>query len=248
VVRFLAAGLLLIPFTPQFFRWAGMRTELKWLAAGFTGITGYYLAENAALSLTQATDVGLIVTTIPLLTAVASHLSGGERWTARIGGGALVAALGVVAVMGNGMVLGLDVVGDGLALGAALAFTAYSLVIRGLPSQTPALVTVTRSFLWGTFLALPVLAFDGGIPPVETLFLPQVGWSMLFLVVAASGLAYALWNRAIRLLGPVKTNTYIYVVPVVNTILGAVVLGEPITALTLVGSGLIVGGVVWSSR
>jgi len=219
------------------------------MVAGFTGVTAYYLAENGALALTQATDVGLIVTTIPLLTALASHVSGhADRWTAKVGGGALLAGTGVVVVMGNGLTLGREPWGDLLALGAALAFTAYSFVIRGLPAGTPSLVTVARSFLWGTLFALPVLPFDGGWPRWEALATPAVWESLVFLVVAASGVAYALWNRAIHILGPVKTNNYIYLVPLVNTAMGAVVLGEPMTALTLLGSALIVGGVVWAAK
>lgn len=249
VIRFLAAGVLMVPFARGFFRWAGAKTEVLWLAAGFTGVTAYYLAENLALARTQATDVGLIVTAIPLLTVLAARWAGpGTRGRKGAWAGSVLAAAGGLAVLANGWNLGLDLWGDLAAFGAALAFTAYSLVIRRLPEGTPALVTVARSFFWGAALALPVLAFDGGWPRAEVLGSPGVLGSLGFLVVAASGAAYALWNRAIRVLGPVKTNHYIYVVPLVNTALGALVLGEPVTVLTAAGGLLIVGGVVWGAR
>jgi len=248
VVRFLAAGVMLVPFARGFFRWYGAGVEGRWLAAGFTGVTAYYLAENWALNLTQATDVGLISTTIPLLTALGAALIGAERWRRAQGAGALVAGLGVVAILGNGAALGLDPWGDLLALGAALAFAAYSLVIRGLAPGTPALVTVARSFLWGTALAAPALVWDGGLPRWEVLARPDNAAALGFLVILASGLAYALWNRAIARLGAVRTNNYVYLVPLVNTALAALFLAEPLTPLTVLGSALIVAGVFWALR
>ena len=247
-VRFLAAGLVLVPFARGFFRWAGWKTEARWMAAGLTGVTAYYLAENTALALTRATDVGLIVTVIPLLTTLAAaFVTRGEKLSVRVWAGTLTAFAGVFAVMGKDLSLGQSPTGDLMALGAALAFTAYSLVIRKLPPGTPALVTVARSFLWGVVFSLPVLGFDGGWPRWEVLGAPEVLGPLAFLVLAASGAAYALWNRSIRILGPVKTNNYIYLVPLVNTVLGALVLGEPVTPETLLGCGLIVGGVVLGS-
>lgn len=247
VIRFFSAGLILLPFSRGFFRWSGWRTELRWFAAGTTGVTAYYLAENVALARTSATDVGLIVSTIPLLTAVAwfwktkRSLAGGT-WT-----GLAAASLGVMVTMGNGLILGRQPLGDLLALGAALSFTVYSLVIRDLPADAPPLVTVTRSFLWGTAAALPFLVFDGGWPRESVLFSLPVLESLVFLTLAASVAAYALWNHAIGVLGVVKTNAYIYTVPVVNTALGAWLLGESITVLTVVGCALVVGGVAWGN-
>lgn len=248
VVRFLAAGAMLVPFARGFFRWWGWMVEVRWMAAGFTGVTAYYLAENWALSLTLATDVGLLSTTIPLLTAVGASLTRGEPWRASRGWGALVAGLGVVAVLGNGAHLGLNLGGDLLAFGAALTFAAYNLVIRGLPTATPALTTVARTFLWGTVLAAPALAWDGGLPRWEVVVKPANLLALGFLVVLASGAAYALWNRAIARLGAVGTVNYVYLVPLVNTALAATLLGEPLTPLTVVGFGLIVVGVFWSTR
>jgi len=246
VVRFLGAALVLLPFSRGFFRWAGWRTEFWWFLAGLTGVTSYYLAENAALARTSATDVGLISTTIPLLTALASRfVEKGDRLSVRTWTGIIAAAFGVFIVMGNGLILGRQPWGDALALGAALAFTAYSLVIRKLPQGVQPLVTVTRSFFWGTLAALPFLSIDGGWPPVSVLASLPVLESLTFLTLAASVVAYALWNRAINILGMVKANAYIYTVPVVNTALGAIFLAEPVTLLTVAGCALVIGGVAW---
>lgn len=248
VLRFAAASLLMVPFAQGFFQWAGWKTEARWAAAGLTGVTAYYLCENAALALTTATDVGLLVTTIPLMTLAAARFGPNRTETGpRLVVGSALALGGVVLVLGWSVNLRLSWAGDLLALGAAGAFTAYSLVIGGLPSGTHPLVTVARSFLWGTLAALPFLGLEGPWPGAETFLRPEVGGGLAFLILAASGAAYASWNSALRVLGPVKTTNYIYTVPVVNTALGALVLGEPVTALTLAGCGLIVGGVAWGA-
>jgi len=248
VVRFAAAAGLLIPFTRGFGRWYGRATEVRWAAAGLLGVTAYYLAENGALALSSATNVGVLVSTIPLWTAAASRWRArGERWTGRQALGSAAAVVGIALVMGPGLSVGRGWAGDLLALGAAAAFTAYSLVIRDLPVGTPPLMTVSRSFVWGTLAALPVLAFDGGWPDATVLVTPAVLGPLAFLAVAASALAYLWWNFALRTLGTVTTNAYIYTVPVVNTALGVLVLGEALTPVTAAGCALIVAGVAWGA-
>lgn len=248
VLRFAMAGLVLVPFCRGWARWWGWRTELTWAVAGVLGVSLYYLAENQALTLTTATNVGLISTTIPLWTVVAECLRRPRQPVGpRVWGGSAAALLGLVVVMGKNLSLGQAPLGDLLALGAALSFTAYSLVIRGLPDGTPALVTVARSFCWGAAVALPFVGLDGPLPSPGLLARFEVWGPLLFLVLAASVAAYALWNRAIRVLGPVTTNGYLYAVPVVNTALGALMLGEPVGWTTVVGCGLIMGGVAWAA-
>jgi len=51
-----------------------LRTELKIAAAGFLGITLYFLCENTALSFSTASNVALLCSTAPLLTGVVSHI------------------------------------------------------------------------------------------------------------------------------------------------------------------------------
>jgi drug/metabolite transporter (DMT)-like permease len=60
--------------------------------------------------------------------------------------------------------------------------------------------------------------------------------NLLFLGLGASALCFVTWNRAVNLLGAVKTSVYIYLVPVITVIASALILHEQITWITLLGT------------
>jgi drug/metabolite transporter (DMT)-like permease len=70
----------------------------------------------------------------------------------------------------------------------------------------------------------------------------------LYLGIAASGLCYVTWNKAMDILGAVKTTVYIYLVPVVTLIFSYFVLDERLTAISLGGCVLILIGLVISEK
>jgi len=59
--------------------------------------------------------------------------------------------------------------------------------------------------------------------------LPALG-ALLFLGVLASAVAYVIYFTLLDRLGPFEINLVSYVVPVVATVTGAVLLAEPVTA------------------
>jgi drug/metabolite transporter (DMT)-like permease len=72
--------------------------------------------------------------------------------------------------------------------------------------------------------------------------------NILFLGVGASAVSFLTWNYAVRLLGPVKTSIYIYIIPIITILMSAIVLREPITWMALSGVALILLGLYLSER
>ena len=52
-----------------------------------------------------------------------------------------------------------------------------------------------------------------------------------------------MWNASVKNIGAEKTSGYIYIVPLVTILASALIIGEPITIATLLGTLLIFGGV-----
>lgn len=50
------------------------KQELTFAGAGLTGMTLYYLMENIALTYSQASNVGVIVSIAPVFTAITAHI------------------------------------------------------------------------------------------------------------------------------------------------------------------------------
>ena len=49
-------------------------------------------------------------------------------------------------------------------------------------------------------------------------------------------------------LGAVRASVYIYLVPVITVVFSALILGEPVTLLSLIGMGLTLLGLLLSQR
>lgn len=244
VYRFaLAYGLLLL-FCRERTGWAGWRDEVLFFGLGLTGVTFYFWTENAALKYTLSANVGMIVSAIPILTAMLAHYTThDEKFRLNLLLGFVVAMAGIALIIYNGQMLQLNPMGDILALGSALFFTAYNILIRKSPAGYSRLVMVRKTFFWGWIASFPVCLIAGGsltrVPEFE--FEP---WANLaYLATFASVLGYAMWNKAIELIGAVRTSNYIYLMPLFTMVAAVLVLDEQITPLMIAGGALILAGV-----
>ncbi|WP_368234430.1 DMT family transporter [Anaerotruncus rubiinfantis] len=246
VLRYLIAyaGLLLI--YPRIHPSEGWRMELLCLGAALCGSTLYFLAENFALSFTQASNVSLLVSAAPILTALVAHLfTRDEKFSRSQLLGFLCAMCGIFLVVGNGhFILKLSPAGDLLAVGAALSWAFYTVLLRKIHTRYPPVHLTRRIFFYSTLTMLPCLAADPRPFEPTVLREPVVWGNLLFLGLVASSLCYVLWYHVVRGLGAVRANNFVYLNPMVTMIASVIVLRERITILMLLGAALILAGVM----
>lgn len=249
-IRFVMAYLMLWIFNPRIELPRSWRDELLFVAVGATGGSIYFLTENTALQHTLVSNVGLIVTTAPLLTAFAAHVSvKGERLHKNLLVGAAVAMLGVALVIFNGnFILQLNPLGDILALSAAASWAVYTVIIKRLAQRYSMRMITRRVFFYGIITLLPWFFYEPMNFSVDLLLETKVWANLLFLGIIASAVCFIVWNVAIKHLGSIRTNNYIYFTPIVTLLSANIVLGEIITPLAIVGAVLIIGGVYWAER
>ncbi len=246
--RFVIAIVFLSLIHPRFQKPQVWKEELLFLLIG-AALACYFLFENSALKHTYSSNVSLIVATIPFMTGILSQLLGKTRFfTLRRITGLIAAYLGVFVIIINGSRFeGVEPVGDLLALGAALMFAIYSVLMQ-MAGKGYTLIQLTRKvFVYGFFVLAIAFLFSGQ-PVLPAMIGANAILSVLFLGIVASSLAFILWNRAIKAIGPVRTSQYIYLIPVVTTFFSAIVLKEPITWLTILGTGLILFGLSLSEQ
>jgi drug/metabolite transporter (DMT)-like permease len=246
--RFLIAIVFLSILHPRFTRPVSLREELLFLAIG-AALACYFIFENSALQRTYSSNVSLIVATIPLLTGIMSMVVYKSRFfTIKSTAGLIVAYLGVLVIIINGRRFeGVEPLGDLLALGAALMFTFYSVLMQKT-GPGYAMIQLTRKvFIYG-FIVLSLTLLASGQPVFPAGIDGRAVASVFYLGIVASSLAFILWNRAIKAIGPVKTNQYIYLIPVMTTAVSAIVLNERITLMTLLGTVLILSGLYLSEK
>ena len=227
-----------------------LKDEFLFLLMGITGGSLYFIAENTALKITQASNVALLVCTAPILTAVLSHwLLKNEKLNRFIIHGSLLAITGVGFVAYNGhFILKINPLGDILCLVAALSWAFYTIILKQLGSKYPALLITRKVFFYGLMSMLPLFLFQPLFIETSVLLKPAVWGNLLFLGIVASLFCYFLWNKTVRKIGAVRTTNYVYIVPLVTLLTSSAVISETITPVALVGALLILVGVVLAER
>ena len=211
------------------------------------GNTIYFLFENNALQYTLAANVSIIVASAPIWTAILAHFfSKGEKIRRNTIYGSAIAFAGVALVVFNGtIVLKFNPLGDILSLGAALSWAVYSILVVKYVNRFSSFFLMRRATLCAMIASVPMLIISGQMDmPFECLLQKDTLFSIIFLGVLGSGVSYVLWNMATRILGVIKVNAYIYVNPFVTMITAGIFLGEPVTAMGIIGAVMIIGGVV----
>ena len=249
--RFVMGFAALFIVCPHRLKAASRKQEATFVLAGLCGICLYYLLENIALTYTMASNVGVIISVAPFFTAILSRvfLKSEGKLRANFFIGFVVAMAGVVLISFNGSKLELNPMGDILAVLAAFIWACYSILTRRISSfGYPVILTTRRTFFYGILFMIPALAlfdFEIGLERFANI---TYLLNILYLGLEASALCFITWNLAVKLLGAVKTSIYIYMVPVITVVTSVLVLKEPVTWESAVGTVLAVAGLFLSEH
>ncbi|MBR0180246.1 MAG: DMT family transporter [Prevotella sp.] len=228
-----------------------MRDELTMLLLGITGGSLYFLTENAALLYTTATNTSLIVCTCPLfaMLLVAIVYRHSEHISRIQAVGSLIACAGMAVVVLNGhFVLHLSPRGDMLAFAACLCWAFYSLFMKTALEKYNTIFITRKVFFYGLITIIPYYIVYPGFPSFQTLLSSDVIWNLLFLGVVASMLCYVIWNWVIDKLGAVMATNWVYFNPITTILFAWWLLSETITPWFLLGTTLIIVGMLLSDR
>lgn len=247
--RFIMGYLILLIAYPHHIKRLSLKQETTFAAAGFCGVCLYYLLENVALTYTMASNVGVIISVAPFITAILAHLfiKSEERLRINFFIGFIVAMAGIILISFNGSQLKLNPVGDILAFAAAFVWACYSILTKRIGSfGLPVILTTRRTFFYGIlFMISTLFLFDFQLDLLRFTDMKNL-LNILYLGIGASALCFVTWNYAVKVLGAVKTSIYIYMVPVITVITSMLVLKETVTFLSITGTILAVVGLFLS--
>ncbi len=242
--RFFSAFIILVCMAPKNIRILSYKDELLFLALGTTGVALYYWMENLALKYTSASNVGLIVSAIPLFTALIFQFVRKEkRFSIRLLAGSLTALVGIGVIVYQGSAVQLNPIGDFFAVIAAVVFSIYSILIQKVQAKHSQLLIVTKTFFYGILVIFPIFIISGASRNLTNRLSASVIGNMLFLVIFASLACFLMWNQSIKILGSVRTTAYIYFVPLITMCASVLFLKENLNGAILAGGGLILAGV-----
>lgn len=227
------------------------RDELIMLLLGITGGSAYFMAENFGLHYAQSTDVAFIIAFTPLLTTLVAWIFHQERQQITRGFvlGLCIAMAGITLLIFKGdFQMQPSLLGDSLALLAALLWAFYSLLIKPVARRYSVTFITRKVFFYGWVTILPFL---GGYSFKDTMALltePVVTANLLFLAVVASFLCYLWWNIVLEKIGVLKSSYYLYVNPVASAVVSMLFMDEVMNLSIAMGLVLILLGVMVSEK
>ncbi len=122
-----------------------------------------------------------------------------------------------------------------------------TILSRRLSLPSPQKLNAGWQMYTGGFL-LMIAGFASGewhlVPATWVVLSPRVLWSMAYLIVAASIIAYTSYVWLIAHDSPTRVSSYAYVNPVIALMLGVGLVGEQLTRRQAAGAVLVLAGVV----
>jgi drug/metabolite transporter (DMT)-like permease len=246
--RTLLSGLILLPFALA----RGPRMSLRVIRdQALFGVMAVFLYLGGfALAIEQRVPTGLVALIsdlLPLAIAALSQPVLGERLTRRQWAGTAIAVIGVLIVSVDSLGMGTAPIwAYGLTVGSMLVFAVASVLHRrrrqhAVPvHQSLCIQTMTGSVLFG----LCALTQGSLAPPLTRDF--AIG--MIWLVLIATFLAYAVYYTSLRLFPVAKVSAAIYLSPPVTMLWAWALFSEPLTTAMFVGLAVTLIGVWLTSR
>jgi drug/metabolite transporter (DMT)-like permease len=197
-----------------------------------------------AFAQTRVTSIlaGLLNATTPLWVAIfVALLIPAERASQRQVVGLLVGFAGIAVLLGVWDVDALDVPGTLAMLGATACYGMGTAWMRWRLADTPlsgASLSAVQLVI-ASALLLPLVPLGGAPGEIR----PESVVALLGLGIFGAGVAYVLFWRVIRTAGPTIAATVTYLIPLVSTTLGILVLGEPLSWNEPVGGAIALVGV-----
>ena len=209
------------------------------LQAG-AGSVGYTTLLISGLRYTSAADAGVVIGTLPVVSACIAILVLGERPQPMLLAAILVATAGVAAITfaprGGG-----NLFGDALILAAVVCEGIFILLNKRLPVRIPPLAQSTLMSGFGLLVAAASAIVEAPWRgEASTGALAGVVYYALVPTVAG----FILWYQGAARVSGAATSLFTAVAPVSAVLLAAIVLGEPVSANQIVGIGCVLVAVM----
>jgi drug/metabolite transporter (DMT)-like permease len=247
VLRFLLATVLLVGIVRWYRQPLGIaREDLGRLTVlGVIGHGVYQVCFVQGLARTTAANASLLMATVPIFVALLSILLHIERVTLRRWMGIVLSFVGIALVTaGNGQQIQLSsshLAGDLLVLMGAVTWAIYTVMSKPLLARYSPLRLTAVSMVPGT-AALALLGTPAMLAQHWSAIEPVAWAGLLYSAVFSIALAYLIWFTGVQQIGNARTAIYSNGTPVVASLLAWVMLGEPLSALQLVGGAVILFG------
>ena len=228
-----------------------LREDLRsTLILAVTGVMASGILFYFGLRLTSASNAGIISASTPIWVAVLSWMFASERFSVINVCGVLLSFVGLVTIICQGslaMLLQRSFnLGDVLILIGQLNWATYTVYGRLVLTRRSAIVTTASSYLTGAVLLFPLIFLESPRAIIQQLSLAG-GVAIMYLCIL-SPLSQLWYSKALAKVSPHRAAIFMNLMPIIVLVFSAVVLGEQISVVQIVGTAMVIGGVILTTR
>jgi drug/metabolite transporter (DMT)-like permease len=226
----------------------GKRLKSLFLVALFQPVI-YFIGETVGINLTTASESGVIISSIPIVTLLFSALILKESPTRLQILGVSTTAVGIlIMVLVKGIEASFNPIGYIMLFLAVISYSLYSVYSEkatDFSSIEKTYAMMAFGAITFTFMAL-VQNFNTGtlkeylLLPVEN---PDFLNALGYLSIVSSVIAFLLYNLAIEYLGTNRTASFVGVSTIVTVVAGVIFLKEDFSSYQVIGTILVIVGV-----
>ena len=255
-IAFWRWAIALLVFTPFALRqvikdWPTLKKHLPYLIiTAVFGVTIFNTLIYIAGHTSTVINLSLISITFPIFVIILSRVLFKEKITFFKVIGIVLVGFGVVLIITKGsleLLLELKFfIGDIWMLLAAIIFAVYSILLKKKPEEIKIISFQYTTFAMGLAMLAPFYLIELSVVP-PTVYSSVAIFSIIYIALGPSLMAYLLWNKAIALVGPVKSGMIYYTIPLFSGFLAFLLLDEKLGVNHLYSTILIVSGILLSN-
>lgn len=215
----------------------------------FFGVMLNQLLFFKGLSLTTATNTSLLAVMIPVFAFTISAFIGNDKFSWRKIVGILLAACGVIYLVDptKASFSSATTQGDILIILNSLSYGAYIAISKKLISHYGALKSIAWLFLFASLVNVPVGIFS--MQAIELSRISATAWTALAAIVVFPTILAYFWNTwALARVEPSVVAVYVYLQPLIGTVLAIFLLKEEWSSRIFLAMILIFIGVYLVTR
>jgi drug/metabolite transporter (DMT)-like permease len=249
-IRFTFGGLLLLVVLRLLEPGEGLERKdvLPMVGLGCLGMATAQTAFTFGISLTSASNTGLVFATAPVWGLLLGLILGLEKPSRRGIAGVVLSISGIAIIFHEGLVgaRGASLLGDLLILVAAVGVGSYTVLSMPVLERHSSLAVATYPMLFGA--PVVILAASSQLGSLDW----NVGagaWAAVgFSAVFATAFAFAAWQGGISRIGANRVLVYQYLITLTGVASGIVFFHESLGTSKLLGGAVILLGVYLARR
>lgn len=251
VIAFVLLSLMLVLHNNRIGRRSVFQRPLRdWLLLALIGFVGYFGSVAMQFFGTKLSDAhtgALIMSATPAFVFIFARFVLHESITLKKVISLVLATTGVVIVIGWAPTDGDYFFGVLILVGATVLWALMSVYVKVASDLFTTLEITTWSILVALVLSTPFMLLELKQCGPD-LSVPAVVAGVAYIGIVSTAVAYYLWNKGLELMSAGGGSLYLFLQPIVGSILGWLLLGERLPVSFFTGGLLIALGVVIVTR